>query len=75
MAAPDTITNELLIKGHKAIQKSMEARATQLKEQLNKGKKISTTNEEWLDGGGNLVDKDCALQSLRDSTDLVRDIE
>jgi hypothetical protein len=75
MAAPDTITNELLIEGRKAIQKSVEARATQLKKQLNDGKKISTTDEEWLDGGGNLVDEDCALESLRDSTDLVRDIE
>ena len=60
---------DVLKKGLKALRKQNEARKSKIQADLDAQKSITESDEEWLDGEGNLVDEECVIDLLENASD------
>jgi hypothetical protein len=60
---------DVLKKGLKALRKQNEARKSKIQADLDAQKSITESDEEWLDGEGNLVDEERVIDLLENASD------
>ena len=60
---------DMLKKGLKALRKQNEAQKSKIQADLDVQKSIMESDEEWLDGEGNLVDEELVIDLLEDASD------
>ena len=60
---------DMLKKGLKALRKQNEARKLKIQADLDAQKSITESDEEWLDGEGNLVDEELVIDLLENASD------
>ena len=60
----------VLKKGLKTLKKRVASRKIQLEADLKVGNIVSTEDEEWLDGAGNLIDEERVVEVLGDDAPL-----
>ena len=66
---------EVLKKGLKLLQLRISSRKNQLLARRAENKSITSEDERWLDGEGNLVDEHVAIDALEKASDFERALE
>ena len=66
---------EILKKGLAKLSQKTKAKRDELKAKLSRSETISSADERWLDGDGNLVDEQRVLDTLESASDYDRGVE
>ena len=65
-------TLDSLKKGLHTLRNQVQERKSRIKSDQKAGKAISESDEDWLDGEGNLVDEERVVQDLEEASDYKR---
>ena len=66
---------DILKAGLQALWKLTETQKRKLEADLKANQSITASDEEWLDGAGNLVDKECVIDVLENASNYERGLE
>ena len=71
------MTNPLdsLRQGLQGLRKQVEVRKSRIEVDLKAGKQVSESDEEWIDGAGNIVDEQRVVENLENASDYERGLE